>query len=174
MLKNEMLKPWLGTLILLPLAFFLVLNKGEFIFLIDHVNLLFHEGGHGIFRPFGKFIYTLGGSLMQAIIPSLFIFYFAWNRKRFGVQVSLLYLAQNIMNVSVYIGDAVARKLPLLGGNNVYHDWNYLLAELNILSYDKTVAAIVFYSACLICLLALLLPFFGRDYKYANLDLNMS
>jgi len=172
--KSEIWKPWIGSLLLMPIVIFLIINQGEFIFLLDHLNLLFHEGGHGVFRPFGKFIYTLGGSMMQVIIPSLFILYFAWNRKRFGVQVSMLYLAQNIMNVSVYVGDAVERKLPLLGGNNVYHDWNYLLAELNILSYDKTVATIIYIIACVICFPALIIPFFWRDYKKANLNLKLS
>jgi hypothetical protein len=169
----EIIKPWIGSILLSPIVIFLIINQGEFILLLDHLNLLFHEGGHGVFRPFGKFIYTLGGSLMQVIIPSLFIFYFLWNKIRIGVQIALIYLAQNIMNVSVYIGDAVARQLPLLGGNNVYHDWNYLLAEMNLLSYDKEVAQIVYIFASIICLFALLIPILWRDYKKANINLKL-
>ena len=35
------------------------------------VNLPFHEAGHLIFRPFGRFMTSLGGSLSQLIIPLL-------------------------------------------------------------------------------------------------------
>ncbi len=110
---------------------------------------------------------------MQVIIPSLFIFYFATNRKRLGTQISLLYLAENIMNVSVYIGDARAKRLPLLGGNKVYHDWNYLLNKLNLLNYDTTIALLFYISAILIIVLSLIIPFFWKDYKSVKIDLNI-
>lgn len=170
--KNQ-IKPFYGSLALIPAAIFLILNEGRFIFILDHINLLFHEGGHGIFKIFGKFIYTLGGSIMQLIIPSLFIYYFASNKKRFATQISILYLAQNIMNVSVYIGDATSKNLPLLGGNKVYHDWDYILRKLDILSYDKTIAGIVYIIAVLIILFSLILPFIWKDYKSVKLNLNI-
>lgn len=157
-------KKWTGSILLLPVAAFLLINNGRFIPILDHVNLLFHEGGHGVFKFFGKFIYTLGGSLMQIIIPSLFIFYFLKTRRFFALQLSILYLAENLLNISVYAGDAVARKLPLLGGNKVYHDWNYLLAELGILQYDQSVKLFFFILALVAIIVALLVPFFQREY----------
>ena len=69
-------KPWLSSLILLPIMIWLLDNNGDFIPLIDHFTLLIHEGGHGIFRIFGIFIYTLGGTLAQILIGLLFIYYF--------------------------------------------------------------------------------------------------
>ena len=60
----EDLKPWIGSVVLLPIMIYFAINRGEFT-LIDYFNLLIHEGGHGVFKIFGKFIYTLGGSLMQ-------------------------------------------------------------------------------------------------------------
>jgi len=32
-------------------------------------NLVFHEAGHIILSPFGRFLGVLGGSLMQVLIP---------------------------------------------------------------------------------------------------------
>ena len=49
------------------------------------------------------------------------------------MQVSLLWFGQNFINISVYAADAQAKRLPLLGGNKVYHDWDYLLREIGIL-----------------------------------------
>jgi hypothetical protein len=33
------------------------------------VNLPFHEAGHIIFRPFGRLMTSLGGSMMQVLVP---------------------------------------------------------------------------------------------------------
>jgi hypothetical protein len=60
------------------------------------------------------------------------------------MQFSLLWLGQNLINISVYAADAQARRLPLLGGNKVYHDWHYLLNEIGLLQYDAEVGYFFF------------------------------
>jgi hypothetical protein len=169
---TEMIKTWIASLILLPIGLFLIFNKGEFIFILDHLNLLFHEGGHGIFSFFGKFIYTLGGTLMQIIIPSLFIFYFYTNNQRVGIQLSMIYLAENLMNISVYASDARAQRLPLIG-KGTYHDWTFLLNRINLLEYDQYIGSVFYYSGIVIILISLLIPLFMKDYKTSNLNLKM-
>lgn len=168
----EKIKPWIASLILLPIGLILIINKGEFIFVLDHLNLLFHEGGHGIFSFFGKFIYTLGGTLMQIIIPSLFIFYFFINHQKIRIQISLIYLAENLMNIGVYASDARAQKLPLIG-KGTYHDWTYLLGKINLLEYDQFIGNVFYYSAIIIILFSLLLPLFMRNYDSVNLNLKI-
>jgi hypothetical protein len=165
-------KPWLGSLALLPIIIVLTINNGQFIFLLDHFNLLIHEGGHGIFRLFGKFVYTLGGSLMQLLIPALFIFYFYSNKKVFGTQAALVFLGQNLLNVSKYVADARSQILPLLGGNKVYHDWHYLLSVLGILDYDKIVSYVLITFAIITFLIAMLIPGFIK--KYDNIEINLN
>lgn len=165
-------KPWIASLILLPIGLYLIFNKGEFIFILDHLNLLFHEGGHGIFSFFGKFIYTLGGTLMQIIIPSLFIFYFFINHQKIGIQISLIYLAENLMNIGVYVSDARAQKLPLIG-KGTYHDWTYLLNKTNLLEYDQFIGNVFYFSAIVVILFSLLLPLFMRNYDSVNLNLKI-
>ena len=164
------LKPWAGTLIILPVTVFYTLNMGKFTF-IDYVNILIHEGGHGIFRIFGTYIHALGGTLMQIIIPALFIFYFISNRNRFGTQISFVYLGENLMNICVYAADARAHKLPLLGGNKVYHDWTYLLGEIGLLDYDIEVGYVIYGLGVLTFVVALVVPLFMKDYLNINLYL---
>lgn len=170
---NEKLKKIIPSLFLLPIALFIIFNRGDFIPILDHVNLLIHEGGHGIFKVFGKFIYTFGGTLMQIILPVLFIITYARMKKLFAVQLSLIWLAQNMMNISVYVSDARDRKLPLLGGNKVYHDWTYLLNEMNLTLYDKLIGSIIYYTAAAILIFTLLYPLFIKEYKEVKLDLNL-
>ncbi len=166
------IKKWIGSLILLPIVIFLINNKGEFLF-IDYLNLLFHEGGHGIFRIFGKFIYTLGGTIMQLAIPTMFIFYYLKIKKIFVAQIFLVWLGENFLNISVYASDARAMKLPLLGGKKVYHDWNYILNEVGIINYDYLVGEIFFTLGIITFCLAVFLPLIKRDYNQMNIDLKL-
>ena len=169
----EKFKPWIGSIILLPVIVWLSINAGEFIFIIDHFNLLIHEGGHGIFSLFGRFIYTLGGTLMQIILPLLFVYYFLSNRKRFGTQLSLVWLGQNLMNISVYAADAQERNIPLLGGNNVYHDWTYLLNKTGLLLYDDEIGLGFYLIGALAFILALLVPLALKEYSDSKIDLKL-
>lgn len=90
---------------------------------------------------------------MQMLLPSLIIWYFFRNSYRFGTQVSLLWLGQNLINISVYAADAQAQKLPLLGGDHVYHDWAYMLGALNMLPYDAYVSDFFFGLAIIVFIL---------------------
>jgi hypothetical protein len=55
----------------------------------------------------------------------------------------LLWVGQSTLNVSVYAADAVKMELPLLGGDAVTHDWNYLLEEAGLLRVTWLVAGFI-------------------------------
>lgn len=155
-------KRWVPSFIILPIAAYWILNRGEF-GLLDNIDLVIHEAGHFFFSLFGKFIYTLGGTLMQIILPSIIAAFFFRNNYRTGVQFGFLWLGQNFINISVYAADARAQKLPLLGGKKVYHDWHYLLGELGLLQYDDIVGYTFLAFALIIFTVAVLMPLFIHD-----------
>jgi len=156
------LKRWIPTAIMLPIMIWLIMNRGTYTW-IDNANLVIHEAGHFFFMLFGKFIYTLGGTLMQILMPSLIIWYFWRNSYRTGAQVGLLWLGQNLINVSTYAADSRAQALPLLGGNKVYHDWTYILGATNLLQYDAEVGYMFFGLAIIIFLITTLLPLIFQE-----------
>jgi len=156
------IKRWIPSAIILPIALYWVLNRGEY-GLLDNIDLVIHEAGHFFFSLFGKFIYTLGGTLMQIILPSIIAAFFFRNNYRTGVQFGLLWLGQNFINISVYAADARAQKLPLLGGKKVYHDWNYLLGELGLLNSDYIAGYIFLGIAVVIFLVTVLMPLLTHD-----------
>jgi len=160
-IRWEEVKPWVPSIILLPVCIYIVATRGKYL-LIDHFNLLVHEGGHGIFMFFGEFIYIAGGTLMQIILPSLIVWYFFTNGYRFGVQLFMVWLGQNFVNISVYAADARDRALPLLGGSGVIHDWHYLLSKTGLLQYDQIVG--YFFVGCAVIVFsgALLMPLVMR------------
>ena len=111
--------------------------------LIDGVNLVIHEAGHLIFRPFGEFMMIAGGSLFQVIMPSLFVGYFCYTRKFYSAALVLFWVGESILNVSVYAGDSLDLQLPLLGGQDSIHDWNYMLGSLNLLPATPKIAGAI-------------------------------
>lgn len=111
--------------------------------LIDGVNLIIHEAGHMFFKPLGEFMMIAGGSLFQVIVPLTFAGYFFFNKKQFSCALVLFWLGESLLNVSVYAADSVVMQLPLLGGNDVIHDWNYMLNELELLWHTEKIALII-------------------------------
>jgi hypothetical protein len=111
--------------------------------LIDGVNLLIHEAGHLFFRPFGEFLMIAGGSLFQIIMPGLFVGYFCFQQQYYSASLVLFWVGESILNVSVYAGDSIALQLPLLGGQDSIHDWNYMLSTLNLLPKTAAIAGAI-------------------------------
>tara|TARA_B100001971_G_scaffold166553_1_gene157506 strand:+ start:349 stop:687 length:339 start_codon:yes stop_codon:yes gene_type:complete len=59
----------------------------------------------------------------------------------FAASVCGWWLGQSLLNVSVYIDDAVVMVLPLFGGG--VHDWNYLLGTWQLLHRANELASAV-------------------------------
>ena len=123
--------------------------------LLDDVNLAVHEAGHLLFSPFGDIPGVLGGSLFQVIIPAVFAGYFFRSRQRFSGAMTLAWVAQSMVNVSVYIKDARAQDLPLLGGESSIHDWWYLLINWDLLQFDLQIGGVVHLLAGMLFFVAL-------------------
>ena len=126
------------------------------------INLPFHEFGHILFRPFGQFITSLGGTLGQLLMPlicggTLLI----KTRDPFGASVALWWFGENFLDIAPYMNDARAGDLPLVGGNfghsspYGFHDWEYLLTESGLLKYDHILANLSFFIGSVIMLVSL-------------------
>jgi hypothetical protein len=111
---------------------------------LHNINLPFHEAGHIIFSPFGRFMTILGGSLMQVLVPAVcaLAVYFQ-NSDPFGAALCVWWMGENLLDLAPYINDARALNLMLLGGpaNAVEgHDWEAILTSLGWLHLDHTLA----------------------------------
>ena len=84
-----------------------------------------------------------GGSLFQVIMPALFVGYFWYHGQYYSAALVLFWVGQSILNVSVYAGDSLALQLPLLGGQDSVHDWNYMLSSLNLLPATAKIAGAI-------------------------------
>lgn len=119
---------------------------------LHNINLPFHEFGHLLFMPFGRFWHILGGSLLQILLPLLILCAFSIQQKdNFGASIMLWWCGQNFIDISPYIADAQLRSLPLiLGLGEDSHDWGNLLTMTGSLQHTQAIANSSFSIGCLI------------------------
>jgi hypothetical protein len=109
---------------------------------LDSLDLAIHETGHLIFAVGGETLGILGGTLMQLLVPIVFVVALWRNGDRHGATVPLWWTGQNCWNISVYIKDARSQDLPLVGGGE--HDWALLLGQWGWLPRDQAIGGAVY------------------------------
>ena len=92
---------------------------------------------------------------MQILIPIVLSYYFYHNEDYFSASLLLFWVGQNFINISIYAGDAILMELPLLGGDNVGHDWNNILSSLNLLNYTNQVSVSLYFIGIIIIVFAI-------------------
>lgn len=153
------------AVVLAAYGLFYILNPSHY-GLLDHVDLAIHETGHIVFSPFGEFITALGGTLLQLIFPAAFVWYFQRRGDRYAAGVAGWWLAQSCWNVAVYVKDAQAEELPLVGGGE--HDWAYLLGELGWLEQDQLVGQLVWVAGFILFIVAMVWCFSAARVREAS------
>ena len=128
------------TLVLAVYGWHLARTPGQYRWL-DSLDLAIHEAGHLVFAFGGEFLAILGGTLLQLLIPSAFIVALRRQGDPHGATVPLWWLGQNCLNIAVYIKDARAQELPLVGGGE--HDWTMLLDRMGLLARDIAIGRAV-------------------------------
>jgi hypothetical protein len=121
---------------LAPYAVWLVFDYGYHF--LDGVNLAFHEAGHLFLGFAGQTLHFLGGTLGQLFFPAAVTLHFRARGERFASAVCTLWIGESLMNVAVYLGDARAQLLPLVGGH--VHDWSWLLTRFGLLAQCESLA----------------------------------
>ena len=139
------------------------------------INLPFHEAGHIIFSPFGRFIMFLGGTLGQVLIPLICtVALLLTSGQNFGAAASLWWCGQNFLDVAPYINDARALNLILLGGvtgkETDGHDWENILRTLGWLKHDHLLAKLAYGAGLALMILALAWGGYLLYRQFKNLD----
>lgn len=120
--------------------------------LLHHVlsmaNAVFHEAGHVILIPLGRFLSVLGGSLFQVLIPAVAAVALWRSRSLIGPPFAIWWAGQSTTEVARYVADARGGRLVLLGGRTGRdapgsHDWRNLLEWTGLLEWDVTLGWVV-------------------------------
>src|SRR5258706_6031435 len=100
-----------------------------------------HELGHVVFSFLGEFIGVAGGSLAQLLAPAAAALVLLRQRDYFGLTVAAAWLSFSLSELAIYINDARAQQLDLVGLTpDPLHDWHYLLSKMGLLKFDGTIA----------------------------------
>lgn len=127
------------------------------LWLLDTVNLVFHEAGHILFLPLGSFLTSLGGSLTQFLIPLVCMATFILKtRDLYAAALALWWAGENLVDIAPYVADARALQMILLGGHTGAevegHDWEAILTALGWLEYDLVLGGLCHKTGVLIML----------------------
>jgi hypothetical protein len=144
--------------IFFAVIFFKQLSSSEYASILQPLNLGVHECGHLIFSWAGQFLSVLGGTFMEAAAPFAGIWNFYRQRDYFALTLCFGWLSTVLFDVARYVGDARAMQIPLVspfGVDTVIHDWNYLLTNMGILAWDKSISSIILGFAVIAMLLCL-------------------
>ncbi len=141
------------TLVLAVYGYRCLRTPGDYRWL-DSLDLAIHETGHLLFGFGGETLMLLGGSIFQLLVPAAFAVALWRAGDRHGATVPLWWMGQNCWNISVYVRDARAQELPLVGGGE--HDWAILLANWDWLSRDQALADSVHFLGVMLYLAAII------------------
>lgn len=109
------------------------------------ISIPFHEAGHILFAPFGDLMASLGGSATQVLVPIVcWIAFMTTSPNRFGAAAMCWWAGENLLDVAIYVNDARALQLVLLGGHTGAevegHDWERILALTGLTMHDHQIA----------------------------------
>lgn len=76
-----------------------------------------------------------GGTLLELIVPLACGAYFFAKREVAGVAFCLFWFFENFLYIGVYMADARAQALPLVGSGD--HDWAILFGQWGMLAHDR-------------------------------------
>jgi hypothetical protein len=123
-------------------------------------DLVFHEAGHIIFSPFGRFMTVLGGSLMQCLVPVVAVIAFVRQEQPFSAAICAWWAGQNLVDLAPYIADARALRMILLGGRTGAevegHDWEFILTQLGVTHLDRQIGMTAYSLGLLIMIASLI------------------
>jgi hypothetical protein len=147
-------KMWIPRALLLAYLVYAVLRFLRDPFsstIFSGITLAFHEMGHLLFSFAGHFIGSLMGSGLQVLIPIIVVIVFYRQADFFGMAVGGFWLSFALFELALYVGDARAMELPLVGfTDDPEHDWHYLLSTTGLLALDTTLAFLMRVAATVI------------------------
>ena len=134
-----------GASIVIVLVLWAAHTGDRWVWILDNANLAFHEAGHPLAGLASGRLAVYGGTLGQLAFPVVTTIAFWVRRHPASFALCAVWTAQNLFNIAVYMADARAMQLPLVGGLDpaLAHDWNEIFARWGLLRSDTTIAFLV-------------------------------
>lgn len=124
----------------------------QWVWLLDNFTLVLHEAGHPLVGLLSATLMVYGGTVFQLLFPWLTQRHFKKLNNPAGVAFGFYWLAASMHNVGIYMGDARAKVLPLIGGLDPeeFHDWAEILGRWGLLRYDTAMGKMLMLAAWIV------------------------
>lgn len=137
------------------IALGVVIGAGMFngwVWVLDTFTLMLHEAGHPILGIVSDRAMVYGGTVFQLLFPWLTLRHFSKLQQTDGIAVAWYWIAASLHNVGIYMADARAKELPLLGGLDpeYSHDWSEIFGRWHLTRFDTFIGNTVMLIAWLI------------------------
>jgi len=129
--------------------------SGSALRFLHDIDLVIHEAGHAFALVLPRFFSVLGGSAFQVLLPAVCALIFLHQGQLASFAVALFCTGESLTDVAIYMGDARAQALPRIGGHAAVHDWNYLLGQLHLLGWTRSLARLTLGVGILLIVVAL-------------------
>lgn len=146
-----------------------------YFFIVSQTLGIVHEGGHGIcyILHCPEFITALNGTIFQLLFPLGVGYYYKRKGQVFAYLIGLFIFGVSLHYTAWYISTAheglfLPASKSFLGVDGL-HDFNYILSQLHLLSYNSLISGFIRFIAYLVMFYTsgkmLLLAFFSSDPK---------
>lgn len=129
----------------------------NWVLVVDHATLALHEAGHPALGLVSERLMVYGGSFFQLLFPALVCRHFIKQGQAIGLAFGLGWLSTAVHSMGVYIADARAQALPLVGNGHRLHDWTEILGRWGLMAWDERLGGLAAAMSWAIMGMALLL-----------------
>ncbi|RRS30098.1 MAG: hypothetical protein P794_08560 [Epsilonproteobacteria bacterium (ex Lamellibrachia satsuma)] len=133
-----------------------------YFFVANQTLGIVHESGHGIcyLLHCPEFIMVVNGTIFQLLFPGLIAYYYKRKGNLFAALIALFFVGFSLHYTAWYISTAheglILPASKSFLGVDAYHDFNYMLSSMGLLSYDSMIAGITRFIAYLIMIVSVI------------------
>lgn len=151
------LSDWLASLTLLPICGYYAF-KGSETTILDSLCMLVYDAGRIFAGAVSGPLSHIGGTCFLIVLPAFLVWYFSARGYRFGIQVFLFWLGQNLIFLGRAAIDIESRRRHLL--NEYQFDMHAILSFLEMTESADVMGQIVFMLGVATFITLLVLPLY--------------
>jgi len=137
-----------------------------YFFIVNQTLGIVHESGHGVcyILHCPEFITVANGTVFQLLFPGLIAYYYYKKGSLFAAMIALYFLGFSLQYTAWYLSTAheglILPAYKSFLGVDAYHDFNYMLSAMGLLTYESLIAGLTKFVAYVIMIVAVVGMFF--------------
>lgn len=155
--QSTQLSDWIASMSLLPICGYYVF-KGAETTILDTLCMLVFDAGRIVAASISAPLGHLGGAFLLLVLPILLVWYFSAHGYRFGMQVFLFWLGQDLIFLGRTTMGVDVRQTALL--NSYEFDIHAILSYFQLVSSATVIGQFLFMLGTVAFITLLILPLY--------------